>query len=89
MTGFRSDSLSTHLVWQAGIARLKRWGLLEHFAVQELLFDGDRVTGVRGRTQSGGLVNEQARIVIGADGRNSNNISAMAGAWPRCRPTMD
>jgi len=37
------------------------------FPVHDLTFDHDRVTGIRGR---GGLT-ERARVVIGADGRNS------------------
>ncbi|WP_239117718.1 FAD-dependent oxidoreductase [Paractinoplanes ferrugineus] len=38
------------------------------FVVEELIFDDDgRVTGVRG----GGGVSERARVVVGADGRNS------------------
>jgi len=41
--------------------------LREGFAVEDLTFEGDRVTGVRG---PGGVV-EHARFVIGADGRNS------------------
>jgi flavin-dependent dehydrogenase len=40
----------------------------EGFAVQELTFDGDRVTGVRGLN---GMI-ERATFVIGADGRNSS-----------------
>jgi 2-polyprenyl-6-methoxyphenol hydroxylase-like FAD-dependent oxidoreductase len=129
---FPSDSMSTHFIWQAGVARLKRWGLLdrlrstncppvtvisldvgpfvlrgtppptadgvaegygprrtaldkilidaaaqagaevrERFAVQELSFEGGRVSGLRGRTEGGAPVEERARIVIGADGRNS------------------
>src|SRR5215471_21003764 len=27
--GFPSDTPSTHFIWQAGVARLKRWGLLD------------------------------------------------------------
>jgi flavin-dependent dehydrogenase len=129
---FPSDlPLSTHLIWQAGVARLQRWGLLadvqashcpplstcpidvgpfklvgtpppvdgvadaysprriildhilvngavaagaelrQGFSVQELMFDGDRVTGVRGRLQNGASVNESAPLVIGADGMHS------------------
>ncbi|MEV7228013.1 NAD(P)/FAD-dependent oxidoreductase [Polymorphospora sp. NPDC051019] len=41
------------------------------FAVRELIRDGDRVVGIRGRTADGQTVEERARIVIGADGRNS------------------
>src|SRR5262245_44588819 len=130
-SGFPSDTLSTHYIHQTGIARMKRWGLLdalaatgcppvsrmtfdmgplvlegsptpsigvgdgyaprrtvldkvlvdgavaagvdlrEHFSVQSLLHDGDRVTGVRGRSVGGPTVNEEARIVIGADGLRS------------------
>jgi flavin-dependent dehydrogenase len=44
----------------------------ERFSVDELLTDdGARVTGIRGREAGGPTVTERARIVIGADGRNS------------------
>src|SRR5687768_2580842 len=42
--------------------------LREHFSVQALLTDGDRVTGIRGHAVGGATVSEQARLVIGADG---------------------
>lgn len=45
--------------------------LREGFAAQEIEFDGDRVTGIRGRSAGGGAVIERARIVIGADGMHS------------------
>ncbi len=45
--------------------------LREHFSVQDLITDGDRVVGVRGRSMGGALVSEQARLVIGADGMRS------------------
>jgi flavin-dependent dehydrogenase len=38
----------------------------EGFAVDEVLFDGDRVSGIRG-----GAIRETARLVVGADGRHS------------------
>ena len=41
------------------------------FAVEDLLYDGDQVVGVAGRTRGGERVEERARVVIGADGRNS------------------
>jgi 2-polyprenyl-6-methoxyphenol hydroxylase-like FAD-dependent oxidoreductase len=123
---FPSDTLSTHYIHQPGIARLRRWGLLDRLVatgcppvsamtfdvgpfalasapppsdgvaegycprrtvldsllleaaaeagaevrtgvgVDELLFDDGAVAGVR----SGGA-EERARVVIGADGRNS------------------
>src|SRR5215470_12715266 len=123
---FPSDTLSTHYIHQPGVARLRRWGLLDRliatgcppsrslafdvgaFAltgapppsdgvtegyaprrtvldsmlveaaaeagaevrtgtpVDEILFENGAVTGIR----SGNIV-ERARVVIGADGRNS------------------
>jgi 2-polyprenyl-6-methoxyphenol hydroxylase-like FAD-dependent oxidoreductase len=41
------------------------------FAVQELLWEGARVVGIRGRDANGTIVEERARIVIGADGTRS------------------
>jgi flavin-dependent dehydrogenase len=43
----------------------------EHFAVQAIVSDGDRVMGIRGHAIGGAMVSEQARIVIGADGMRS------------------
>jgi 2-polyprenyl-6-methoxyphenol hydroxylase-like FAD-dependent oxidoreductase len=43
----------------------------EGFAVQEVVFDDGRVTGIRGRGQGGGSVTEHARVVVGADGLHS------------------
>jgi flavin-dependent dehydrogenase len=45
--------------------------LREDFSVRELVFDGDAVAGVRGVAKGGGMVEERARIVIGADGLHS------------------
>lgn len=43
----------------------------EGFAVNEVLVEDGRVIGIRGSGKNGGRVDELARIVIGADGRNS------------------
>jgi flavin-dependent dehydrogenase len=44
----------------------------EHFTVQEIVRDGDgRVTGIRGHDASGTSFTEDARVVVGADGRFS------------------
>ena len=43
----------------------------EAFTVERLLFDGDTVVGIRGRQRQGAIVEERARIVIGADGIHS------------------
>src|SRR5205085_8808775 len=45
--------------------------LREHFSVQELVLDGDCVTGIRGQGLGGAMVTEAACIVIGADGQRS------------------
>jgi flavin-dependent dehydrogenase len=45
--------------------------LREHFSVQDLVWDGDRVSGITGRSATGMTVTEQARMVIGADGLHS------------------
>ncbi len=128
---FPSDIMSSHYIWQPGVASLKGWGLLDKvvasncppigafafdvgpfalkgtpppadgvaeafaprrtvldkilldaaveagaevrqgFSVQEVVVDGERVIGVRGRTQGGSTVTEEARLVIGADGSRS------------------
>ena len=41
------------------------------FTVTELLWDGDRVKGIRGRNRYGATITEKAKIVIGADGARS------------------
>jgi flavin-dependent dehydrogenase len=40
----------------------------EGFVVEELVRDGDRITGIRGHGPGGQSVTEHARVVIGADG---------------------
>jgi 2-polyprenyl-6-methoxyphenol hydroxylase-like FAD-dependent oxidoreductase len=45
--------------------------LREHFSAQELVMDGDRVTGIRGHAVGGAMVTEESQIVIGADGLRS------------------
>jgi flavin-dependent dehydrogenase len=130
-TPMPSDTLSGHAIQPAGVAYLKKWGLLERvratrvpftskvrfdfgpvvlegeatpidginqtvcirrtildalltdaaaeagaevrhgFSVSELLWDGGRVVGVRGRDHTGRIVEEHASVVIGADGVHS------------------
>ena len=48
------------------------------FHVDECLFDGDRVVGIRGRALSGGpAIAERATITIGADGKRSRIARAV------------
>jgi flavin-dependent dehydrogenase len=42
--------------------------LRENFSVQELVWEGDRVAGIRGHGKDGATVTETARITVGADG---------------------
>jgi 2-polyprenyl-6-methoxyphenol hydroxylase-like FAD-dependent oxidoreductase len=65
------DNILAEAAVQAGVE------LREKFSFQELTAEGDRVTGIRGRTSGGVIVTEQARIVIGADGRNSQVAKAV------------
>src|SRR5947208_4466834 len=41
--------------------------LREAFTVEEILFDGGAVTGIRGHAKGGETVTERARVVVGAD----------------------
>jgi 2-polyprenyl-6-methoxyphenol hydroxylase-like FAD-dependent oxidoreductase len=45
--------------------------LREGCALRDLMWEDERVTGIRGRTKGGAVVIEQARLVIGADGAHS------------------
>jgi flavin-dependent dehydrogenase len=49
----------------------------EAFTVDELIFDEGRVIGVKGHERDGKRVAERARIVVGADGRNSTVAKAV------------
>jgi flavin-dependent dehydrogenase len=60
----------------------------EAFAVQELTWDGDRVTGVRGRAAGGASVTEQARVVVGADGMRSLVARSVQAPAYATKPTI-
>ncbi len=45
--------------------------LREAFTVEEILVDDGRVTGIRGHAKGGATVTEEARVVVGADGKHS------------------
>src|SRR5438876_3635701 len=62
--------------------------LREHFSVQDLLWDGERVSGITGRSASGTTVREQARIVIGADGVHSLVARQVQAPTYNERPTL-
>jgi 2-polyprenyl-6-methoxyphenol hydroxylase-like FAD-dependent oxidoreductase len=43
----------------------------EAFTVEEIVVDGGRVAGIRGRSRGGTTATERARVVVGADGLHS------------------
>jgi 2-polyprenyl-6-methoxyphenol hydroxylase-like FAD-dependent oxidoreductase len=49
----------------------------EGFSVEALVFEEGRVVGIRGRSKEGHDVTERARVVVGADGRNSRVAQAV------------
>ncbi|MGH9084121.1 MAG: NAD(P)/FAD-dependent oxidoreductase [Acidimicrobiales bacterium] len=67
------DSLLTSAAADAGAE------VRQGFAVKSLLWEGDRVVGIRGRDATGAIVEERAHIVIGADGVSSF-VARAAGA---------
>lgn len=62
--------------------------LRENFPVQQLLRDGEGVSGIRSRTQAGNAVTELARIVIGADGVNSIVARSVNAQIYNARPAL-
>ena len=145
---FPSDTMSGCTIHQPGVARLRRWGLLdkliasdcppltefafdvgpfaltgtqpaadgestayrprrtvldkilvdaaigagvevrEGFSVQEVLGDGDRVTGIRGRARGGVTLTERAHLVIGADGLRSIVARSVQAPTYHSQPTL-
>jgi flavin-dependent dehydrogenase len=67
------DALLVEAATAAGVE------LRERVTVDGLLSDGQQVTGIRGRGATGKAFTEQARIVIGADGKHSS-IARLVGA---------
>jgi 2-polyprenyl-6-methoxyphenol hydroxylase-like FAD-dependent oxidoreductase len=62
--------------------------LRESFQVQELLMEGERVSGIRGRHGQGKPVMEQATLVIGADGMRSVVARAVQAPTYQTRPVF-
>jgi flavin-dependent dehydrogenase len=62
--------------------------LRESFIVESLMTENGRVTGVRGRTNGGPVIEERARIVIGADGAHSFVAKSVKADHYDVRPTL-
>jgi flavin-dependent dehydrogenase len=60
------DTMLVHAAANAGVE------VRERFSVDEFLMEDGTVLGVRGRAAGGATVTEHAKVVIGADGRNSS-----------------
>ena len=62
--------------------------LREGSVVREILTDGARVTGVRGKGKDGTTFTEEATIVVGADGLRSTVAQAVQAPAIRTNPTL-
>jgi flavin-dependent dehydrogenase len=58
------------------------------FSFEEPLFEDGVVVGIRGRTKAGTLVEERAKVVVGADGMRSRLAEAVGAAKIVERPTV-
>lgn len=76
------DTILAHAAAESGAE------LREGFVVEEILTDGDRVTGVRGRTTGGRTVTEHARVVVGADGMRSVVARTVGAPVYEARPPL-
>jgi 2-polyprenyl-6-methoxyphenol hydroxylase-like FAD-dependent oxidoreductase len=62
--------------------------LREGFTVESLLWDGDRVAGLKGHTRTGASVEERAHVVIGADGVRSLVATAVRAPEYDVKPPL-
>ncbi len=62
--------------------------LREGFTVDEVLLEGDRVTGIRGHAGDG-VVTETASVVVGADGKHSRVAAAVGAPTYNERPAVE
>lgn len=76
------DKLLVDAAVEAGVE------LREAFTVETLLWDGDRVAGIKGHDRNGGSVEERARLVIGADGIHSLVAKAVSAHQYDTRPPL-
>lgn len=60
----------------------------ERFTVDEVIVEAGHVVGIRGRDADGTTVTDRARVVIGADGRNSMVAKAVGVATYHDKPML-
>src|SRR5262249_45443341 len=58
------------------------------FVVDELVWDGSRVVGIRGRASGGATVTELASLVVGADGMHSLVARSVQAPTYEARPGL-
>jgi flavin-dependent dehydrogenase len=63
--------------------------LRDGFTVQQVVWDKDQVTGIRGHGKNGATVTENARITIGADGMFSTIAQAVKAAEAHNKPPLE
>ena len=63
--------------------------LREGFTAQEVLFENDRVVGIRGRQKNGANVTEKARILVGADGMFSLVAKSVKAEEYSSKPALE
>jgi 2-polyprenyl-6-methoxyphenol hydroxylase-like FAD-dependent oxidoreductase len=62
--------------------------LREEFTVESLVWDGDRVAGIKGNSPAAGALEERARVVIGADGVHSLVAKAVRASEYDTKPPL-
>lgn len=60
----------------------------EGFAVEEIIIEGERAVGIKGRSKRGGSVTEYAHVIVGADGRHSMVSKAVQAEQYREKPRL-
>ena len=63
--------------------------LRDGFSAQEVIFENDRVVGIRGRQKNGANVTEKARITVGADGMFSMVAKAVKAPEYSSTPPLE
>jgi len=76
------DQILIHAAVSAGAE------LREACTVENLLLDGDRITGVRARDANGHMFIERATVTVGADGRNSRLARIVQAPKYEALPTL-
>ena len=58
------------------------------FTVEEIIIEGERAVGIKGRSKQGGSITEHAAVIVGADGRHSMVSEAVQPEQYREKPPL-